>query len=75
MTDEAKGRYSFIIAGRLRSICLGSKIVTHFAVIGAGITGVTTAFTLSRLGYEVTVFDKNRYPGMETSLANVGQIS
>ena len=28
------------------------------AVIGAGVTGVTTAFVLSELGYKVTVFEK-----------------
>ena len=33
--------------------------------IGAGITGVTTAYSLVKRGYRVTVFDRNRYPGME----------
>ena len=47
----------------------------HFAVIGAGITGVTTAWVLRQKGFEVTVFDKNRYPAMETSFANGGQLS
>ena len=47
----------------------------HFAVIGAGITGVTTAWVLSQKGYDVTVFDKHRYPAMETSFANGGQLS
>ena len=47
----------------------------HFAVIGAGITGVTTAWVLSQKGYSVTVFDRNRYPAMETSYANGGQVS
>ena len=45
------------------------------AVIGSGITGVTTAYQLSKKGYDVTVFDKERYPGMETSYANGGQLS
>ena len=45
------------------------------AVIGAGITGVTTAFELSRLGLDVTVYDRNRYAAMETSFANGGQLS
>ena len=31
------------------------------AVIGAGITGVTTAYALVVRGFEVTVFDRNRY--------------
>ncbi len=47
----------------------------HFAVIGAGITGVTTAWVLMQKGYDVTVFDRNRYPAMETSYANGGQLS
>lgn len=47
----------------------------HFAIIGAGITGVTTAWALRQKGYKVTVFDKNRYPAMETSFANGGQLS
>ncbi|HMO30047.1 D-amino acid dehydrogenase [Enterovirga sp.] len=47
----------------------------HIAVIGAGITGVTTAYALAERGYEVTVLDRNRYAGMETSFANGGQLS
>lgn len=47
----------------------------HIAVIGGGITGITTAYALVKQGYQVTVFDKNRYPAMETSFANGGQIS
>jgi D-amino-acid dehydrogenase len=45
------------------------------AVIGGGITGVTTAYALARRGYEVTLFEQNRYPAMETSFANGGQLS
>jgi D-amino-acid dehydrogenase len=47
----------------------------HIAVIGAGITGVTTAYALLDRGYAVTVFDQHRYAGMETSFANGGQLS
>jgi D-amino-acid dehydrogenase len=47
----------------------------HIAVIGAGITGVTTAYALAQRGYAVTVFDRQLYPAMETSFANGGQIS
>ncbi|WP_433850709.1 D-amino acid dehydrogenase [Brucella pseudogrignonensis] len=47
----------------------------HIAVLGAGITGVTTAYALSKRGYDVTVFDRHRYPAMETSFANGGQLS
>ncbi|MEL6451225.1 MAG: D-amino acid dehydrogenase [Pseudomonadota bacterium] len=49
--------------------------MTHIAVIGAGITGITTAYALARRGYQVSVFDRNRYAAMETSFANGGQLS
>ena len=49
--------------------------MTHIAVIGAGITGVTSAYALLDKGYTVTVLDRHRYPGMETSYANGGQLS
>ncbi|WP_134681790.1 D-amino acid dehydrogenase [Paracoccus ravus] len=49
--------------------------MTSIAVIGAGITGVTTAYELALRGFEVTVYDRNRYPAMETSFANGGQLS
>jgi len=47
----------------------------RIAIIGAGITGVTSAYALSKLGYDVTVYDRQRYPAMETSYANGGQLS
>ena len=31
------------------------------AGIGAGITGITTAYQLMKKGYDVTVFDKQKY--------------
>jgi len=45
------------------------------AVIGAGITGVTTARALMERGFDVTVYDRHRYAAMETSFANGGQLS
>ena len=47
----------------------------HIAIIGAGITGTTTAWALIKRGFKVTIFDRNRYAGMETSFANGGQLS
>ncbi|UVO35519.1 D-amino acid dehydrogenase [Bradyrhizobium arachidis] len=47
----------------------------HITIIGAGITGVTTAYSLLNRGYSVTVIDRQRYAGMETSFANGGQLS
>jgi D-amino-acid dehydrogenase len=47
----------------------------QIAIIGAGITGVTTAYNLVRRGCRVTLFDRHPYAAMETSFANGGQLS
>jgi D-amino-acid dehydrogenase len=44
-------------------------------VLGAGVTGVTTAWFLRQAGHDVTVIDRQPAAGMETSFANGGQIS
>jgi D-amino-acid dehydrogenase len=49
--------------------------MTKVTIIGAGITGITTAYALLDRGCEVTIIDRNRYSGMETSFANGGQLS
>jgi D-amino-acid dehydrogenase len=45
------------------------------AVIGGGITGVTTAYALAKRGFQVSLFEQHRYAAMETSFANGGQLS
>jgi D-amino-acid dehydrogenase len=49
--------------------------MSRIAIIGAGITGVTTAYALAQRGFDVTVFERHRYAAMETSYANGGQLS
>lgn len=44
-------------------------------VLGAGVTGVTTAWFLRQAGHDVTVIDRQSAAGMETSFANGGQVS
>lgn len=47
----------------------------HVLVLGAGVTGVTTAWYLTQAGFRVTVVDRQAEPACETSFANGGQIS
>lgn len=49
--------------------------MTHIAVFGAGVVGVTTAWYLRQAGYDVTVIERESAAGMQTSFANGGQIS
>jgi D-amino-acid dehydrogenase len=49
--------------------------MAHIAIVGAGITGVTTAYALLDCGHRVTLFERHRYAAMETSFANGGQLS
>ncbi|WP_322061507.1 D-amino acid dehydrogenase [Paraburkholderia sp. J63] len=49
--------------------------MSRIAIIGAGITGVTTAYALAKRGFRVDVFERHRYSAMETSFANGGQLS
>lgn len=44
-------------------------------VLGAGVIGVTTAYYLAKLGYQVTVIDRQSGPALETSFGNAGQIT
>lgn len=45
------------------------------AILGAGVIGVTTAYYLHKLGYEVTVIERNAESASECSHANGGQLS
>lgn len=47
----------------------------NIAIIGAGVTGTTTCYSLLNRGYNVTLFDRHRYAAMQTSFANGGQLS
>lgn len=44
-------------------------------VLGAGVTGVSSAYFLAKQGHSVTVIDRLDAPAMETSFANAGQVS
>jgi len=44
--------------------------MNHIAIVG-----ITTAYALLERGYDVTIFDRNRYAAMQTSFANGGQLS
>ena len=54
---------------------MSSTATPSIAVIGGGVTGVTTAYALAQRGFSVTLFEKHRYAAMETSFANGGQLS
>lgn len=47
----------------------------HIIVLGAGVTGITSAWYLRQAGHEVTVIDRQQAAGLETSFANGGQVS
>ncbi|MEJ6000910.1 D-amino acid dehydrogenase [Paucibacter soli] len=47
----------------------------HVIVLGAGVTGITTAWYLRAAGHEVTVIERQHAAGLETSYANGGQVS
>ncbi len=44
-------------------------------ILGSGVIGVTSAWYLAQAGHEVTVIDRQKAAGLETSFANAGQVS
>ncbi|WP_140985437.1 D-amino acid dehydrogenase [Asticcacaulis tiandongensis] len=44
-------------------------------VLGAGVTGVTSAWYLAKAGHEVTVLEREAGPALQTSFANAGELS
>lgn len=49
--------------------------MSRIIVIGAGITGITTAYSLAKRGHKVKVLEAEPYAAMKTSYANGGQLS
>ena len=47
----------------------------RIAVIGAGVTGITTAYYLSQRGVDVSLFDTANSAGMGASFGNGAQLS
>jgi D-amino-acid dehydrogenase len=54
---------------------LGVNMSKHVIIVGGGITGITAAYQLIKQGFKVSVVERHRYPAMETSYANGGQLS
>src|SRR5262245_39996420 len=49
--------------------------VANLIVPGSGVIGATLAYYLAKSGDAVTVIDRQRGPGLETSYANAGEVS
>ncbi|MCZ2722080.1 D-amino acid dehydrogenase [Marinomonas sp. 15G1-11] len=47
----------------------------RICILGAGVIGLSSAYYLAKLGFDVTVIDRQKGPALETSFANAGQIS
>jgi D-amino-acid dehydrogenase len=47
----------------------------HVIILGGGVIGVTSAYYLAKAGAEVTVVERERGAGLQTSFANAGQLS
>ncbi|HEX6014728.1 MAG TPA: D-amino acid dehydrogenase, partial [Geminicoccaceae bacterium] len=44
-------------------------------ILGSGVIGVASAYSLREAGHEVVVLDRQEGPALETSFANAGQVS
>ena len=73
--SKQKGRHAHVLwHGSTHDVVKDLSMKT-IAVVGGGITGVTTAYALAKRGFSVTLFERHRYAAMETSFANGGQLS
>ena len=78
---SGSGRHSSVLGAAFAAASAYAPIVPvssaamRVAVLGAGITGLATAWYLLEDGHEVTVVDKNAGPGLGTSYANGAQLS
>ena len=72
---EQRGCPARALRADLTPTCWSLTSMKTIAVIGGGITGVTTAYALAKRGFSVTLIEKHRYPAMDTSFANGGQLS
>ncbi len=50
-----------------------SSVNQSVVVIGAGVGGIATAIRLASLGFQVSVFEKNAYPGGKLSVFKIGE--
>jgi len=73
--SKQKGRHAHVLwHGSTHDVVKDLSMKT-IAIVGGGITGVTTAYALAKRGFSVTLFERHRYAAMETSFANGGQLS
>ena len=68
-------KYMFLLIFFIALQKPGFHALMKIVVLGAGVTGIATAWYLRKAGHQVTVIDQREGPGLETSFANGGQIS